>query len=314
MNRCLCCYKPLKLGEVDFHKSCSRKMFGSPIPPKLPYTRKDIKELARVVIEKRTTITGVQSKLSMDLQRDENGNPLRLTIVGVLGRYILKPQTERFASLPEVEDLTMHLAEISRIATVPHSLIRFDDGELNYITRRIDRTVDGGKLPMEDLCQVAEMMTEQKYQGCYEYLASLVSKYSSTPALDLISFWEQVIFAWIVGNADMHMKNFSLISTERGVYHLSPTYDQLSTKLVMPEDTEELALPLQGFKKGLMSFDFKYAMVDSGVEEKVAERIIGRFQKYRNAWFDCIDMSFVTDRQKDEFKQLIAKRLDTLLK
>lgn len=312
MEKCLCCYKPLKTGERDFHKSCAKKIFGSPKAPVLPYTRKEINNLARVVIEKRTTVTGVQAKLSMDLEKDEYGNPQRLTIVGVLGRYILKPQTEQFTCLPEIEDLTMHLAEIAHIETVPHSLIRFADGELNYITRRIDRTDDGHKLPMEDLCQIAGFMTDQKYQGSYEYLADLVTRYSCVAGLDLANYWEQVIFAWIVGNADMHMKNFSLISTERGKYHLSPTYDQVSTAIVMPEDTEELAIPLQGFKKKLMVFDFVHAMEDTGLNRKVAERMIERFQKYKDAWFECIDRSFITDCQKREYKALISNRLSAL--
>lgn len=314
MKRCLCCYKPLKDEETDFHTRCARQMFGSSKAPTLPYTRKEISKLAQVVIEKRVTVTGVQAKLSMDIDKDEYGNPQRLTIVGVLGRYILKPQTERFIALPEIEDLTMHLAEISHIETVPHSLIRFADGELNYITKRIDRTDDGKKLPMEDFCQIAGFMTDQKYQGSYEYIASLVKQYSCVSGLDLVNFWEQVIFSWIVGNADMHMKNFSLISKERGKYKLAPTYDQVSTAIVMPEDTEELALPLQGFKTKLMSFDFIYAMTDSGIETKMAERILNRFQKFKKPWFECIDASFITLEQKVEFKKIITSRLETLQK
>ena len=155
MKRCLCCYKPLKAGEIDYHPHCAKKMFGTEIAPILPYTRKDINRLAQIVVEKRTTVTGVQSKLSIDLEHDAAGNPQRLTIVGVMGRYILKPQTEQFECLPEIEDLSMHLAEIAKIPTVPHSLIRFADGELNYITKRIDRTDDGQKLPMEDMCQLS---------------------------------------------------------------------------------------------------------------------------------------------------------------
>lgn len=314
MEKCLGCYRPLKAGEIDFHKSCAKKIFGASSAPQLPYTRKEINALARVVVENRTTVTGVQAKLSMDLEKDEYGHPQRLTIVGVLGRYILKPQTDRFVALPEVEDLTMHLAEIAHIDTVPHALIRFADGELNYITRRIDRTDDGRKLPMEDLCQIAGLMTEQKYQGCYEYLATLIKQYSCVSGLDLANYWNQVIFSWIVGNADMHMKNFSLISTERGKYHLAPTYDQVSTAIVMPEDTEELAIPLQGFKKKLMSFDFVHAMEDTGMDRKVSERMVERFQKYKKPWFECIDSSFITEEQKAAYKALISNRLETLLK
>ncbi len=302
----------MHIGEIDFHKNCAKKLFGSNVAPILPYTRKELNKLAQVVVEKHTTITGVQAKLSMDLERDESGIPQRLTIVGVMGRYILKPQTEQFICLPEVEDLTMHLAETAHIATVPHSLIRFADGELNYITRRIDRTEDGTKLAMEDFCQLSEHLTEQKYNGSYEMVASLIQQYCNPSLLYITNFWEQVVFAWIVGNADMHLKNFSLISLKKGVYSLAPTYDQVSTAIVMPEDTEELALPLNGWKKKLMRIDFVEAMVSSGLSEVVANRIIDKFLKFESKWNELIDISFISDEQKSQFKNLINQRLTVL--
>lgn len=314
MNRCLCCYKPLNAGEIDFHKRCAKRMFGSNIAPTLPYTRKEINKLAQVVVEKHTTITGVQAKLSMDLEHDAAGNSQRLTIVGVMGRYILKPQTERFTCLPEIEDLTMHLAEIARIETVPHSLIRFADGELNYITRRIDRTDDGGKYAMEDFCQISEHLTEHKYNGSYEMIALLIKKHSATPLLDLANFWQQVVLSWIVGNADMHLKNFSLISHKKGTYNLSPTYDQVSTAIVMPEDTEELALSLNGWKKKLMRSDFMEGMITSGMDIVVANRILDRFHSYQKKWNETIDNSFITEEQKQQLKALISQRLTALAK
>lgn len=310
--RCLCCYQPLNEGEKDYHKRCARRFFGQTIAPTLPYTRKDINQLAQVVVESRTTVTGVQAKLSMDLEHDAQGRTQRLTIVGVMGRYILKPQTEQFEHLPEMEDLTMHLAEIARIPTVPHALIRFEDGELNYITRRIDRTDDGWKLPMEDMCQLAGRLTDQKYQGSYEMIAKLIERYSSVAGLDLVNYWEQVVFSWIVGNADMHLKNFSLISEKAGKYVLTPTYDQVSTAIVMPEDTEELALPLNGFQKKLMVMDFVHAMEATGLSLQMAHRIINRFAAFHEKWFACINDSFISDNQKAQLKKLIIQRLETL--
>lgn len=310
--RCLCCYQPLHEGEVDYHPRCAKRFFGQATAPILPYTRKDINQLAQVVVESRTTVTGVQAKLSMDLEHDAYGRAQRLTIVGVMGRYILKPQTEQFERLPEIEDLTMHLAEIARIPTVPHALIRFEDGELNYITRRIDRTDDGRKLPMEDMCQLAGRLTEQKYQGSYETIAKLINRYSSVARLDLVNFWEQVVFSWIVGNADMHLKNFSLISEKPGKYVLTPTYDQVSTAIVMPEDTDELALPLNGFQKKLLSMDFVQAMENTGLTTLMAQRILTRFTALREKWFACIDDSFISETQKVQFKALITKRIETI--
>ena len=299
-------------GDGDYHPRCARKLFGSAHAPLLPYTRKDLDKLARIVVENRTTVTGVQAKLSMDLEHDEYGHPSRLTIVGVMGRYILKPQTECFECLPEMEDLTMHLAEIARIPTVPHGLIRFEDGELNYITRRIDRTDDGRKLPMEDMCQLAGRLTEQKYQGSYELIANLITRYSSAPGLDVVNFWQQVVFSWIVGNADMHLKNFSLISEHPGKYVLTPTYDQLSTAVVMPEDTEEMALPVNGFQKKVLALDFREAMETTGISRQMAERIIGSFAVYQDKWFECIRSSFISESQKEELMKLIESRLDRL--
>ena len=312
MKRCLCCYQPLKDGEVDYHPRCAKRLFGQSVAPSLSYTRKDINKLAQVVVESRTTVTGVQAKLSMDLEHDADGRAQRLTIVGVMGRYILKPQTERFERLPEMEDLTMHLAEIARIPTVPHALIRYADGELNYITRRIDCTDDGRKLPMEDMCQLAGKLTEQKYQGSYELIAKLIERYSSVPKLDLVNFWEQVVFSWMVGNADMHLKNFSLYSEKAGRYVLTPTYDQVSTAIVMPEDTDQLALPLNGFQKKLLSMDFAQAMESSGLNRQMVQRIFNRFIPLKEKWFACIDASFVSELQKVQFKELISNRIETL--
>lgn len=289
MKRCLCCYKPLHAGEIDYHPQCAKKIFGSPTAPVLPYTRKDINDLAQVIVANSTTVTGVQSKLSIDLQQDNTGEPQRLTIVGLMGRYILKPQTERFERLPEIEDLSMHLAEIAKIPTVPHALIRFVDGELNYITRRIDRTADGQKLLMEDMCQLSGKLTEQKYQGSYELIAKIIEQYSSLPQMDKINYWQQVVFSWIIGNTDMHLKNFSLYSPRTDYYVLSPTYDQVSTKIVMPEDTEEMALSLNGFKKKLLVYDFREAMYSTDISEVVANRILSDFSKFRDKWFACIE-------------------------
>ena len=312
MARCLYCYQELKEGEKDFHKACAQKMFGTHAVPELPYTRENLSELARQVIRSQTTLTGVQAKLSLDIDKSPQGNRTRFTIVGLWGKYILKPQTDRFAHLPEIEDLTMHLAELAKIQVVPHSLVRFADGELCYLTRRIDRTPKGEKLPMEDMCQLTERLTEHKYKGSYEQIAKAIQKYSAVPKLDLVNFWEQVLFSWITGNADMHLKNFSLYSQRKGSYTLTPAYDQLSTALVMPEDTEELALTLNGKKRKLKKADFTTAMQASGLEEKVIANLFNKFPKIHDKWMAFISLSFLPDEIKESYKQLIAERLSLI--
>ncbi len=162
--------------------------------------------------------------------------------------------------------------------------------------------------------RLAGRLTEQKYQGSYEMITQLIRRYSSVANLDVVNFWEQVVFSWIVGNADMHLKNFSLISAQPGKYMLTPTYDQVSTAIVMPEDTEELALPLNGFQKKLMRMDFMQAMEATGVSTQVANKILNRFTPLISKWFSCIDASFISEKQKIRFKALIQQRIETLQK
>ena len=139
-RRCLYCYQPLDAGETDFHPSCSKKIFNAPAPPELPYTEAQMDELALNIIRSQITVTGVQPKISLEVAGSERKNePRRFTIVGLWGAYILKPPTEKYPQMPEVEDVTMHLATIARIETVPHCLIRLQSGTLAYITKRIDR-------------------------------------------------------------------------------------------------------------------------------------------------------------------------------
>lgn len=314
MNKCLYCYKPLADGEVDYHKTCARKIFESTTVPVLPYTRDNIKELAREIVTASTTVTGVQAKLSLDISRGRAGEPQRFTIVGIRGRFILKPQTDRFANLPENEDLTMHLAEAAGIKTVPHSLIRFADGELCYITRRVDRTKKGAKIAMEDMCQISERLTEDKYKGSYERIAKLIRQHSSAPLLDVVNFWEVVLFSWLTGNADMHLKNFSLFRPADD-YILTPAYDLLSTALAMPEDDEELALTLNGKKKRIKREDFEKAMRDSGIDEKAIANLFARFSKAIPKWHELIDVSFLpTDLQEAYHDKIdtMAKRISIL--
>ena len=307
MAKCLCCYKQLSEGMVDYHPACARKLFGSGKAPVMPYRHDEIGELAKQIIQSQTTLTGVQAKLSLDVNRGGKNRPARFTIVGLWGRFILKPQSEKFSCLPEIEDVTMHMAEAAKIAVVPHGLVRFADGKLCYITRRIDRTGNGDKFPMEDMCQLTNRLTEYKYQGSYEQIAKVISRFSLTPQLDLVNFWEIVVFAWITGNADMHLKNFSLYSKGEG-YTLAPAYDLLSTALVMPEDTEELALALNGKKRKIKRGDFETVMLRSGIPAKAIANIAKKFRKSLPVWLATIDASFLPDDTKKAYKRLVLKR------
>lgn len=311
MERCLYCYQSLEQGQVNFHPQCSKKIFGTAVPPVLPYTKADIESLALEVVRSQVTITGVQPKLSVDLEKGKGGEK-RFTIVGLWGEYILKPQTEQYPSLPENEDLTMHLASLARIKTVPHSLIRFQDGSLAYITKRIDRDKKGVKIPMEDMCQLTEKLTEQKYKGSHEQIAKKIVEFSAYPVLDLINYFEVLLFCYLIGNTDMHLKNFSLYK-KVGECVLAPAYDLLSTKLVIPQDNEELALTLNGKKSKLKKNDFDSLLKTMKVDDKAIENVYDKFRKVIPEWLLFIDSSFLPDEMKEEYKTLIQEKCKNII-
>lgn len=198
MCKCLYCYQKLEEGQKDFHPGCARKFFGTKDVPLLEYKHEDLDKLAEQVIRAQTSLTGVQPKLSLNLNKHDGCS--RLTIVGLWGDYIFKPQMESYPQLPENEDLTMHLAEAAKIKVVPHCLIRLADGELGYITKRIDRSKNGEKTDMEDMCQLTLHPTEYKYKSSHEQIAKAIVQYSSTPKLDLVNYMQLVLFCFVTGN------------------------------------------------------------------------------------------------------------------
>lgn len=312
MSKCLYCYQELEDEMKDFHPACAKRFFGKVEAPVLPYSRDNINDLAKESVLSRIAVTGVQSKLSMDVNKGGKDEPDRLTIVGLWGKYILKPKSKEFPWLPEVEDLTMHLAEIAKIDVVPHTLIRFNDGEMAYLTKRIDRDQNGTKYLMEDLCQISERITLDKYKSSYEKAAKLIKLHSSAPMLDLVNFWEVVVFSWITGNSDMHLKNFSLISRTPGHYVLSQAYDLVNVHLIFPEDNEELALTLDGRKKHITKQNFMRAMASSGLGEKVIEKIFRKFTDVAPKWYDFIDSSFLPTEMKEKYKDEIGTNIGKL--
>ncbi len=312
MNACLCCYRPLPVDAVDMHPSCAKKMFGVDRAVELPFAEDDLTQLATTVIQNHSVVTGVQQKLSLHVPRvaGETGHQ-RFTIVGVWGDYIIKTPSERYPELPQIEDVTMHLAQLSAIATVPHSLIRMASGNLAFITSRVDRT-HRGKLAMEDMCQLTGRMTEHKYRGSHEQVASTIRRYSASPGLDIVNFYEVVLFALLTGNADMHLKNFSLLETPGVGMTLSPAYDLVNTALVNPADDEQLALALHGKRKNITRRNVEAAMTASQLQQPQIARIFAKMQRSIPAWLEMLNASFLNESTKDAYKHLITVRATNL--
>lgn len=306
MEKCLYCYQSLKESEKDFHPACAKKMFGTAQSPIINFDLKQLEELARQIIIKSVAVTGVQPKLSLDLEKHK-GELSRLTIAGLNGDYILKPFSKEYAELPENEDVTMHLAELVKIKTAKHTLIRLHSGELAYLTKRFDRK-NGKKIAVEDFCQLSENLTEHKYRSSIEKIGKLTHQYTANKGFEAQRLFELVLFSYLTGNTDMHLKNFSLIENNLGEYEFSPAYDLLNTTLVISDDNEESALTINGKKNRLKLNDFDVLAESLKINEKSLQAIYGRFHKVLPKWIVFIQQSFLTKEMQEGYINLITKR------
>ena len=316
---CLCCGKPLHepIPESGWHKACISRFFGTAILPEIELTDETLTLLADKAVQKGLTVPGVQKKLSLHLSMEHSP---RLTMIDYPTGYILKPQVSEFRALPEAEHLVMQMASSSGLSVVPHALVHLNNGYA-YLTRRVDRiygrTGDEFRmLAMEDFCQLDLRLTQDKYRGSYERCVKVIKRYSSRVGLDLSELFLRLVFCFLTGNSDMHLKNFSLIEVHpnSGVYVLSPAYDLLPVNVIMPEDQEEFALTMRGKKKNLRRNDFFIFAENAGISRKAAENMIRKMISLLPNWMKQIHESLLPQDMKDTLIQLIetrAARLDS---
>lgn len=308
-KKCLYCYKALDENTTsDFHEQCSLDFFGTKQQPLFEHSLKQMAELAKNVVERSIAVPGVQPKLSLSLVNDaiQDGNKGRLTVVGALGgNYIFKPPSDYFPEMPENEHVTMRIAEAFGINVVKSSLIRLQSGELSYITKRIDRTDTGEKIHMLDMFQITEAF--DKYKSSMEKIGKALNEYSDNTLLDKVYFLELAVFSFLTGNNDMHLKNFSMINIG-DKWILAPAYDLLNVAIVNPDDTEELALTLEGKKKKLKWEHFERLGKMLELNDKQIRGIAKRFRKNKPIAIQWINNSFLSEEYKEKYINLLEER------
>ncbi len=313
---CLCCGKELRIDNTHtgWHKSCIRRFFGTTVLPEIAIDEATIEALATESTNKGYTVPGVQKKLSLHLF-SESGTP-RLTLLNYPTGYILKPQVSEFEALPQAEHLVMCMANAAGISTVPHALI-MEKESLAYITKRVDRIFTKDKMQMmamEDFCQLDLRLTQDKYKGSYERCAKIIERYSSRKGLDRSELYLRLVFSFLVGNSDMHLKNFSLIETEEGSgkYVLSPAYDLLPVNVIMPEDKEQFALAMNGKKTHIRRKDFLVFAKECGMTRSAAEKLIALLVSKKEEFLTMCQNSLLPQHLKERFASLIQERAGIL--
>lgn len=312
---CLYCGKPIKDSTTvtEWHNNCIKHFFNTKELPKLDLSDKTMEGLTLECIGKGYTVTGVQKKLSLHLSSEKKTDG-RLTLVGYPLGYILKPQTAEYTSLPEAECLVMQMAKNTGIKTVPFALIRLESGNFAYITKRIDRTDSGEKLAMEDFCQLDLRLTSDKYKGSYERCGKIIKEYAENPLLDISEFYLRIVFSFVVGNSDMHLKNFSLIETSQksGLYRLSEAYDMLPVNTILPQDTDQMALTLNGKKRNLHRSDFLALADNLKLNDKVSKGLINRVISLEDTYLEMCKNSFMPSNYIENLCNLISLRIEAL--
>ena len=316
---CLCCNESLKPEEKaqGWHARCVKKFFGTEVLPELDLSKTGIRQIADSNLIKGLAIPGVQKKLSLNLSKERDSS--RLTLIDYPTGFILKPETKEYRYLPEFEHLAMSLAGVAGIQTAPHALIKVKN-EYAYITKRLDRRFEGlrsTRLAMEDFCQLSLKMTEEKYKGSYEACGRIISEHSIYSRLDIVELFIEVVFAFMIGNSDLHLKNLSLIETtpKNREFRLSPAYDILPVRVILPEDNEQMALTVNGKKNRLTRQDFLQLGLRLGLTEGQMSKIIAglcdRFNQYETICMESVLPSHESAKVIAYLKKSIAILLET---
>ena len=304
---CPITYEPLTGGEKYSKKGLKL------LSPKL-HTLNDLPfnaEQQRIEARQRSdkmSIQGVQLKLSATLDQKKQS----FEVCNAGGNYILKPPNELYPELPENEDLSMRLA--AKLIEVPlHGLVYSIDGSFTYFIKRFDRLPRGKKLGVEDFSQLAGMTRDTKYDFSMEKIIPIIEKHCTFPEIEKVKLFKIILFNYLIGNEDMHLKNFSLISRNNKI-ELSPAYDYINTTIAIGNSKEEIALPLHGKKNNLTKRDIVeyFGIEKTGVNTALINEILNNFKIAIPNWKKLIMISFLSEKAKENYLQLLEARTNVL--
>jgi len=257
----------------------------------------------------KLSIQGVQPKLSAILNIKDS----RFQLVDTGGKYILKPQHHIYPQLPENEDVTMRMAKAAGINVPLHGMIWSKDMSLTYFIKRFDRAGHKDRIPVEDFAQLAGLSRDTKYNYTMEELVLLIDEFCTFPVIEKAKLFRLVLFNFLTGNEDMHLKNFSVIRNGDKI-ELSPAYDLVNSTIVLKGGAEEIALSLAGKKRKLT----RKVLVDyfgkerCGHTDKVIENNIQGLAQAKETWFGLLKICFLNKELKEKYISLLESRIKAL--
>lgn len=302
MKNCFCCQKPVE-AEGGYHPRCLKRLFDTTRLPALPFGLSDMPRLV-IAAEGRMSIPGVQPKLSIRLDR-ETGT---MASAGEGGTHILKPANDRFADIPQNENLCMNMAEELGMRVPPHGLFTLADGKSCYIVRRFDREDGGGKTHKETMYQV--LGSTDRYAGSLEQIGKAIRAHAANVGLDAVDFFERVLFCFLTGNGDMHMKNWAFLGQGKAIA-LAPCYDFVCSRLYIPQE-EDSALTLNAKKDKLKRSDFQALAKCLALDGRAAENVFAKLRAAREPLRRMVVASHLRADLRQEFAAILSRRYKRL--
>lgn len=300
------------LGEAPdtghYHGACLRELFGT---ERLPTLDLDLATFPSRVeaTHDRMSVSGVQRKALMALSADRS--ELLLASSGVESTYILKPQTERFGSVPENEHVSMLVGRALGLVVPPFGLIPLRDRSWAYIIRRFDRSdTPPHKRQQFDFCALLGRSPEHKALGSAEECAGIVRQYTADPDASMRQLFLLFLVSFWIGNGDLHLKNISLLADAEGRYHLSPVYDLLTTA---PYGYIYQLLRVSGQTNNLSFTHYlKFGTSACSLPRDEVQATIERVRAAKPHVELLIDRSFLPRDYKVRYRQALAKRTRAL--
>jgi serine/threonine-protein kinase HipA len=309
-------YCPITYEEIDTSKETYSRRGLRLLSPQL----KNLNPLEYSAAEQRMeaisragkmSIQGVQTKLSARLDIKKQC----FDIVDQYGQYILKPPSEYYPELPENEALTMSLAATIDIEVPVHGLVYSKDSSMTYFIKRFDRIKHKKKCSVEDFAQLSQRGRDTKYSSSMEKVAEIVanSGFCSFPKIESLKLFKLTVFNFLIGNEDMHLKNFSLVTRDQHIT-LSPAYDLLNTTIAQKNTKEEFALPLNGKKNNIKRNDLidHFAINRLHLNSAVISNVLEVIHNALPTWDQLIKRSFLSESMKNKYLDLLDERCNRL--
>ena len=301
-NRCLCCELPVEEAG-RYHAMCLKSLWGKAVSPKIPFALADLPSKVTTA-EDHMSISGVQVKALVRLNKDSS----EIEVAPTGSTHILKPEPNEYPGLPAMENACMTMAETLGMPVPAHGLFPMSDGRLCYIVKRFDRAEDGGKIQNETMFQL--LGATNKYLGSLESIGKAIRAHAENVGLDTVDFFERVLFSFLIGNGDMHLKNWAVLIRGKKPA-LAPCYDFVSSRVYFDKESDS-ALTINAKNNKLKRSDFESLAGYLKIDPKAISNSFEKMKKAQEQLRQLAIYSELDPGRRQKFEDVMAERFERM--